>query len=46
MSIQKLKKLSKLKQVQVSKDALSIMRTQGCSSCCSFSGGGNSQEMK
>ncbi|WP_158678119.1 hypothetical protein [Pseudoalteromonas sp. T1lg23B] len=46
MSTQKLKMLSQLKQVRVSTDALSIMRSEGCSSCCSMSSGGNSQQVK
>ncbi|WMN60561.1 hypothetical protein NI389_03925 [Pseudoalteromonas xiamenensis] len=46
MNIEKLKELSKAKNLSASKQVLDIMRVQGCSSCCSLSSGGNAKEMK
>ncbi|GEK08338.1 MULTISPECIES: hypothetical protein [Pseudoalteromonas] len=46
MSINKLKEIAQKQKINASKEVLQIMRTQGCSSCCSFSEGGNSQEAR
>ncbi|MCF6434893.1 MULTISPECIES: hypothetical protein [Pseudoalteromonas] len=46
MSVNKLKEIAQKQNLKASNQALKIMRTEGCSSCCSFSDGGNSQKVQ
>ncbi|WMN60560.1 hypothetical protein NI389_03920 [Pseudoalteromonas xiamenensis] len=46
MKLETLKAQVKAQNMKSSDRALEIMRTQGCSSCCSMGDGGNSKEMK